>query len=72
VIIVSIVGEDPFHSFKIVAKSKLQFRRPNLIHKLDERLMKLINVIEYTTCKRCFGMTEKPAVEWPNSGLYGR
>jgi hypothetical protein len=54
VIVVSIVGQ--------VLKNKLQFRELNLVPKLDDRLNKLIGVIEHTTCKRCLDMAEKPEV----------
>jgi hypothetical protein len=64
VLIVSIVGSDPFHSFDPVVKNKLQFKGPNLIQKLDDCLKKLADITEHTTCKRCFDMAEKPEVGW--------
>jgi hypothetical protein len=44
--VVLIVGQDPFDSFDPVVKNKLQFIGPNLIRKLDERLKRLINIIQ--------------------------
>jgi hypothetical protein len=43
-------------------ENKLQFRRVNLIQKLDDGPKKFINIVEYVTCKRCLEMTEKPEV----------
>jgi hypothetical protein len=45
-----------------MVKNKLQFRGMNLVQKLDDCLKKLIGIIEYTTCKRCLDMAEKPEV----------
>jgi hypothetical protein len=45
-----------------MVKNKLQFRGPNLVQKRNDRLKKLIGIIEYTTCKRCIDMAEKPEV----------
>jgi hypothetical protein len=58
------VGEDSFHSLAPVVTNELQFKGLNLIQKLDDRVKKLINIIEFTTCKRCFDMGEKPEVGW--------
>jgi hypothetical protein len=68
VTLVSIVGQDPFHSFDPVVKNKLQFRGPNRTQKLVDRPEKLIDITEYTTCKRCLDMTETPGVEWCQAG----
>jgi hypothetical protein len=48
VIVVSIVGQDPFHSFDPMVQNNLQCRELNLIQKLSDHLKKLIDVIEYT------------------------
>jgi hypothetical protein len=62
VIIVSIVGQDPFHLFDPVVKNKLPFRVLNFNRKLLDCLEKFINIIAYTICKRCLDMAEKPEV----------
>jgi hypothetical protein len=36
----------------------------NLIQKLGDHFKKLINIIEYATCKRCLDITERPEVGW--------
>jgi hypothetical protein len=62
--VASIVDKDQFYSFNQVIENKEQFRGLNLIQKLDDRLKKFIDMIEDTTCKRCFNMAEKPEVGW--------
>jgi hypothetical protein len=47
-----------------VVKNRLHFRRPNVIQSPDDRLKKLINIIEDMTCKQCLDMAQKPEVEW--------
>jgi hypothetical protein len=58
--VASIVREDPFHSFDPMVKNMLQFRGVNLHQKLYDCLKKLINIIEYMTCKRYLDITKKP------------
>jgi hypothetical protein len=65
---VSIPGENPFYLFGSVVQNKPQFRGRNLIHKLDDCRKRLINIIEYTTCKRGLDMAEKPEVGWCQVG----
>jgi hypothetical protein len=60
-IIISIVGSDPFPSFDPV-KNKLQFIALNLIQQLDDCLKKLININEYITCMRDLGMTKNAEI----------
>jgi hypothetical protein len=43
---VSIGGQDPFHSFSPAVRNNSQFKKLNLIQKLDDCLKKLINIIE--------------------------
>jgi hypothetical protein len=45
-------------------ENRPQFRGLNLIHKLENRLKKLSDIIDYTTCKRYLDMTEKPQLGW--------
>jgi hypothetical protein len=71
-ILIAIVGEDSFHSFDPVVRSKLQFRGLNLIRKLDDRFKKLIGVIEYTTSKKCLDMGEKLEIGWCQVGTVWR
>jgi hypothetical protein len=61
---ISIVGQDPFPPFAPVLKNKLQFRGLDLLPKLHDRLDKLVNIIEYTTCKKCLDTTAKSEAGW--------
>jgi hypothetical protein len=71
VIRVSIADKDSFVSFDPVVENKLQFRGLNLTQKHNECLKRLIDSIEYTNCKRCFDVDEKPEVDDAKSGLHG-
>jgi hypothetical protein len=68
--VVSLVVEETFDSDPMV-KNKLQFRRLNLIQKLDNRLMKLVGIIGYTTCKRYLDMGGRPEVRGCQFRMYG-